>query len=277
MTQKCSPLALTFTIIMLLSAACAAPVRIPPTTVPSTSTPIPTDTPVPTPGTLPNCERAAGRVQQACTSPETGLHYWAYVPSDSANSPAGLPLLVYLHGFGHSGSNLDLILTGGVSAEIEKGRTPALMVVSPQCPFSDNWQSVEMVERLSRFVDEMVDTYQADPDRVYLTGFSMGGDGVWAVGQAHPQQFAALLPVASDWYPRDPTAMCVLRDTPIWVFQSEKDEVVSPKYAKNNVDSIQRCGGAEIQLTLFSTGWHEQTSQQVYAMAEIYEWLLKQK
>ena len=257
-------------LFLAILTACA-----PPATASPTDTFIPTSTTIPTQTVLPNCERQDDLIQQACISLATGLDYWAYVPSETSAPSATLPLLVYLHGSSRIGSNLKLLLGEGVPAEIEKGRTLAMVVASPQCPFGENWQSVEMVERLSQFVDEVVAAYHLDSARVSLTGFSMGGDGVWALGRAHSEQFAALAPVSSDWYSHDPANMCVLRDTPIWVFQSQVDEVVSPKYAQQNVAEIQGCGGSQIRLTIFPTGGHEATARQVYGMDELYQWFQK--
>lgn len=250
------------------------------------SMPAPTATPSPVPSleptslmpAFPDCEDRPGMIQQICTSSVTGLQYWAYKPSPALPVPqSGLPLLIYLHGFGQSGSNADLLLYSGIPAEIEKGRTLPLMAVSPQCPAGENWQSQQMVEKISQFVAELVEVYQLDPERVYLTGFSMGGDGVWAVGSSHPEQFAALVPVASDWFARDPSEICGLMNTPMWVFLSEEDEFVSPKDARNNVAAIQQCGSTNIRLTLLSSGSHDMTSRVVYAMDEMYQWLLEQK
>jgi len=212
--------------------------------------------------------------RQACTSPATDLRYWLYLPAAQAPREK-LPLLVYLHGFSHSGSNLDRLLSGGVPAELESGRELPMVVVSPQCPKGDNWQYAEMVERLSRLVAEVVAGHDLDAQRVYLTGFSMGGDGVWALGLAHPEQFAALAPVASDWG-ADPQAMCALQGVPVWVFQSEKDQLVSPRHATSVVGALKQCGG-EVQLTLFPDAGHEGTSRIAYSMDEMYEWFLEQR
>ncbi len=152
-----------------------------------------------------------------------------------------------------------------------------MVVVSPQCPNGENWQTPEMVERLSRFVQDVIAAYGIDPARVYLTGFSMGGDGVWALGQAHPDQFAALAPVSSDWVSGEAASLCVLKDMPIRVFQSEADEIVSPKYAQQNLAQVQECGGDRIELTLFPSGGHEATAKQVFAMDDLYQWFLEQR
>jgi predicted peptidase len=219
-----------------------------------------------------NCDKAgANTIEFGCASPATGLHYLLALPQTRDGKP---PLLIYLHGFSHSGSNLEVVLTGGVPAEIEKGRQLPMIVVSPQCPAGENWQYGDMVPRLNRFVNEMIATYGADPDRTYLTGFSMGGDGVWTVGAAYPAQFAALAPIGS-WY-SDDKAVCALRDVPVWDFQGESDEFVSPDFARNMTAALQKCGG-RVKLTLYPETGHEQSSRNAYATDALYSWLLAQK
>lgn len=229
---------------------------------------------VPTPLST-DCEGKPDMIQQACTNPATGFHYWAYwPPQPSGTSVPPLPLLVYLHGFSHTVFDLNLVLAGGVPAEIEKGRKLPMMVISPQCPGGENWQSARMVERLSQFVDEVVAEYRLDPQRVYLTGFSMGGDGVWALGIAHPEQFAALAPVGS-WFD-DQSAVCVLKDIPVWVFQGEMDEYVSPRYAQGMVAALKQCGG-QVNYTLYPGAGHVESSRLAYEEDQFYPWLMEQK
>jgi len=217
------------------------------------------------------CSVIPGKIEQSCTSARTGLKYWLYLP------PAGTenekpPLLVYLHGFSHSGSDLNRLLAGGLPAQIENGRSLPMIVVSPQCPVGENWQYGAMVDRLSQFFSEMVTQYGADPRRVSLTGFSMGGDGVWALGIAHPEQFTALAPVAS-WY-RKEEIVCALKDVPVWDLQGEQDRIALPAYAKKMTAALEHCGG-NVKLTLFPDADHEGSSRQAYGMDELYSWFLE--
>src|SRR5512146_3054513 len=122
MAQRYSSLALIFAVLVLSLVTCASPAVVPATSIPSTSTIIPTDASIPTPGTLANCKRVPGRIQQACASPGTGLGYWAYVPSEPGDATKGLPLLIYLHGSDRRGSMLDLLYKSGPLAGIETGR-----------------------------------------------------------------------------------------------------------------------------------------------------------
>lgn len=222
--------------------------------------------------TLANCESRPGADNElACTSVATGLHYWLYLPE----SPAGekLPMILYLHGFSHSGSNLGDVLRGGLPLEIEAGREINAAVVSPQCPSGDIWPSAKMVDQLSELVQEMTALYPVDPQRVTLTGFSMGGDGTWWLGAAHPELFAALAPVAS-WYNKT-GELCVLNEMPIWDFQGENDGIVSPQIARGRARALEDCGGS-VKITFYPDADHEQSSRLAYGTDELYEWLLSQ-
>lgn len=218
-----------------------------------------------------NCKPVPETNQQACISLATGLQYWLNIPDSPAQD---LPVLIYLHGSNRSGSQLGTVLSEGIPYQLEHGRRLPMIVVSPQCPLGDNWQTPAMVERLSHFVDEIVATYHADSKRVYLTGFSMGGDGVWALGIAHPEQFRALAPVAS-WY-SNLDAVCAVQKIPVWVFQSDMDEVVSPHFAADMTSALNRCNG-NVMLTRYSSGSHQRSAQVTYQNDALYSWFLDQK
>ena len=121
--------------LMILFGACSmdhtpsTPTAIPIATsaLPATQTTSPQASPS-------NCETAPApnTIEQACVSPATGLHYWLYLPKREARTPTRkLPLLVYLHGFSHSGSDLSLVLSGGLPAQLEHGRALPMIVASP--------------------------------------------------------------------------------------------------------------------------------------------------
>jgi predicted peptidase len=225
-----------------------------------------------TPAVL-HCQPVPGKIQQACNSQTTGLQYWLYLPPEG-KVPRGqkLPLLIFLHGFNHSGSDLSRVLENGPPMEVENGRMLPMVVISPQCPEGDNWQFTDMLERLGRFVDEVTFQFGVDPKRVYLTGFSMGGDGVWALGLAYPEKFAALAPVGS-WY-ADLSNICALSGVPVWDFNGKEDTLVPPSYAEKITEALKNCGG-NVQLTLFPAEGHTESALRAYSQEELYQWLLQ--
>ena len=105
------------------------------------------------------------------------LRYWLHIPDGEA-PPGGWPVLLFLHGAGERGDNLDRVkvhgppkLTGKVN-ELKNA-----VVISPQCP-TDSWW---IARPLMQLMQEVIKDYEKSIDlkRVYVTGLSMGGYGSW--------------------------------------------------------------------------------------------------
>ena len=62
-------------------------------------------------------------------------------------------------------------------------------------PYGFDWQDWGRLD-FEEVFEEVMKEYPIDPDRVYLAGSSMGGQGVWHIGTRNPTQFAALAPQA---------------------------------------------------------------------------------
>ena len=148
------------------------------------------------------------------------LDYLVYLPPDY-DSKASWPLLVFLHGAGERGDDLELVKKHGPPKLIEEGKQFPFIVVSPQCP-KDGWWTSKPLE-LTVLVDEIEAKYKVDKDRIYLTGLSMGGFGTWMLAGYTPERFAALVPICGGG---DTLTARRLGNVPIWVFHGAKDPVV---------------------------------------------------
>ena len=116
----------------------------------------------------------------------------SYTPENPGKK---LPLVLQLHGAGERGSggeDLDLVEVWGFPQLLKSGEYPC-MFVFPQCPKETFWAA--RVESILAFVDQLLERYDIDPDRIYLTGLSMGGYGTWYTAMAAPERFAAIAPV----------------------------------------------------------------------------------
>lgn len=178
------------------------------------------------------------------------------------------PLLVFLHGIGERGTDVARVRRIGLPKYIDAGHALPFVVVAPQCP-DDEWWNLPAVEA---FIADMVQRYRIDPDRVYLTGLSMGGFGAWALAARHPERYAAVIPICgggeTKWAPR-------LRDLPIWAFHGALDEVVPAKRSQDMVDAITAAGGSP-KLTIYADAKHDSWTA-TYANPEIYTWLLSHR
>jgi predicted peptidase len=121
-------------------------------------------------------------------------------------------------------------------------------------------------------LDSILKTYNADADRVYLTGASAGAFGIWHYSSVYPERFAALLPVVG--YPSVEQAEVIAKaDIPVWVFSGGRDPAVSTKYffaGMNRMDEL----GATIRFTTEQDMFHDVWNR-VYAGDDVYNWLLQ--
>ncbi|HET6384617.1 MAG TPA: prolyl oligopeptidase family serine peptidase [Armatimonadota bacterium] len=62
-------------------------------------------------------------------------------------------------------------------------------------PYGFDWEDWGRIDAME-VLDHALATIPTDPQRVYLTGHSMGGHGVWQVGVTYPDRFAAIGPSA---------------------------------------------------------------------------------
>jgi predicted peptidase len=69
------------------------------------------------------------------------LPYLLYLPKNAGKKK--LPLVMFLHGAGERGNNLDLVKIHGIPKLIEEGKEFPFIAVSPQCP-ADSWWTMEL-------------------------------------------------------------------------------------------------------------------------------------
>jgi len=199
-----------------------------------------------------------------------GCKYLLYLPEGYGQKNKKWPMILFLHGAGERGSNLELVKKHGPPKIVEQKKDFGFIVVSPQCP-NDGWWT-DKVEVLINLVDEIAGKYNVDQERIYLTGLSMGGYGTWAMACAYPERFAAIVPICGGgqkFYARR------LKDMPIWAFHGGKDQVVPVAESQAMVDAVKAFGG-NAKLTIYPEAMHDSWTQ-TYDNPELYKWLLEHR
>lgn len=199
------------------------------------------------------------------------LNYLLHFPADY-NENEAYPLLMFLHGAGERGTNLDLVRLHGPLKEIEQGRDLPFIILAPQCPANVMWFRFE--EALFRLLDHVIETYAVDKNRVYLTGLSMGGYMTWHMASQQPNRFAAVLPICGGFLPLlgYPERVCQMKNVPTWAFHGALDSVVNVSETVVLVETLKAYGGKP-QLTIYHDANHDSWSA-TYADPTIYKWLL---
>jgi predicted peptidase len=216
---------------------------------------------------------AAEKPAQQATSFQADLpvsfKYLLYLPSDY-ESKGPWPLVIFLHGAGERGDDLNLVKKHGPPKQIEEGKSLPFIVVSPQCAKDSSWSTQE--RELKALIDEIVKKYKVDPDRVYLTGLSMGGFGTWALAAYDPDRFAAIIPICGGG---EPISARRLVHIPVWAFHGAKDQVVPLKRSEEMVEALEKAKG-NVKLTVYPEAGHDSWTA-TYDNPEVYQWLLAQK
>ena len=178
------------------------------------------------------------------------------------------PLILFLHGAGESGKVLAKVKANGPPKMIEeKSREFPCIVVSPQSP-GRGWNP----DYLGGLLDHLCETYRVDPERIYLTGLSMGGYGTWMLAAAQPDRFAAIVPICGGGNPDDAEN---LKGLPIWVFHGAQDKVVKLENSEKMVDALKAVG-SDVKFTVYPEAGHDSWTE-TYANPELYAWLFAQK
>ncbi|HYE18893.1 MAG TPA: prolyl oligopeptidase family serine peptidase [Tepidisphaeraceae bacterium] len=205
------------------------------------------------------------------------LPYRLYEPARVAPGQK-VPLVVYLHGIGERGTDnaSQGNSAGNLLAHTNSGRY-ASYVLAPQIN-TDQWfaggtNATEAMNLTLSAVHEAMKNENVDTSRVYVTGISMGGMGVWDAIRREPGTFAAAVPVAGGY---DPRAAGAMTDVPVWAFHGGADSVVPVDETRAMVDALTGAGG-NVKYTEVAGADHA-IWDGVYADAgnTLYPWLFAQ-
>ena len=195
---------------------------------------------------------------------EVTLRYWLFVPK-SYSEANQVPLMLFLHGAGERGDDLERVKKWGPPKRVAKDKDFPFLLISPQCKKGDRWDAEEM----ALLVKHVAGAYRVDQNRMYCTGLSMGGYGTWSLLAARPNMFAAGIPICGGGNPEKAKQ---LAGVPLWVFHGDKDSTVPLKRSEQMVQAVKEAGG-NVRLTVYPGVGHNSWSA-TYANPKAYEWLL---
>lgn len=241
---------------------------------------------------------------EAQTDPPTGfldrtiefqgitLRYQVYVPSGYP-AQESWPVILFLHGAGERGADGLVQTQVGLPTAIRQKpqRYPAIVLL-PQAPTDSLWTGISAEAAMAALEKTMAE-YRIDPNRVYLTGLSMGGNGTWYLSYRYASKFAAIAPICgwisldNPWTSRfqsvvprgTPEPLKVYASTvgnlPIWIFHGEEDAVVPVVHSRDAFAAIQEAGGNVKYTELPGIGHNSWDA--AYGSTQFSAWLFAQR
>jgi predicted peptidase len=200
------------------------------------------------------------------------MEYLQYLPEGfGEDAKKKWPLILFLHGAGERGDNIELLKEHGIPKVVEERGLP-FVTISPQCP-ENHWWS-DFLPVLDDLITHAIDTLNVDPRRVYLTGLSMGGFGTWHMAVEYPNRFAAIAPICGGgyWMYGFPQRVESITHLPTWVFHGAKDNVVPVKASRELVRQLKRCKG-NVRFTIYPEAQHDSWTE-TYNNPALYDWFL---
>ena len=192
------------------------------------------------------------------------FNFVEYVPENASEK---LPLIVQLHGAGERGDDLSLVDVHGFSKVFSRGDIKSRFIM-PQCPKGTFWAA--RVESIVKLIEMLIVDFPTDPDRVYLTGLSMGGFGTWYTAMARPDLFAAIAPICGGGMAWNAATLTM----PVRVFHGVRDNAVSVNQSDEMVKAIEARGGT-VEYTRMEDVGHN-VWEHAYNK-ELAEWLFQYK
>lgn len=214
------------------------------------------------------------------------IGFYEFTPK-GYNKNQNHPLIIFLHGIserGNGGSDLAKVARVGIPKLIKKGhnmefsfkgKKESFVVLSPQLSNSyGSWQPF-YIEELIKYAKKNLGI---DENRIYVTGLSLGGGGVWSFisKEANAKEIAAALPICGTCMLNNPSSVAKA-NLPVWAFHAKNDSRVSVNCTLGAIERINLLRpNPKAKQTIWSTGNHS-IWDKVYNDKGTYEWLLSQK
>lgn len=208
------------------------------------------------------------------TSPD-GYDFLFHIPRGYNDFSGPQPLLLFLHGAGEIGTDPETLRDKDPAFfardEFRNEETASFpfIIVTPICP-ENHWEPRRIIALLDQVLSENRFRFRIDPDRVYLTGYSMGGFGTFETAMEYPERFAAIVPVAGGG---EPSKAKKLQNVSTWVFHGESDPTVPVSSSDLVVERMRELGHKDVDITTFPNTGHG-IAREVYSDPTLYEWLL---
>lgn len=198
----------------------------------------------------------------------TPLRAWLHLPRGYADDQRAWPLVVFLHGSGERGDDLERVKVHGPPKHAAAGRDYPFVLCSPLLEAEADWH----LPTLHALLGALRAGWRIDAQRTTATGLSRGGHGVWRWAAAYPDDLAAIAPVCGHG---DPATVCNARQVPVRAYHGDADTVVPLARQQACVDALRACGGT-VSFTVYPGVGHDAWTP-AYDDPALVPWLMAQR
>ena len=228
------------------------------------------------------------------------IGYLEYLPPDYHTETRTYPLLIFLHGGGETGDGspeqLERVKSWGPPNHVAglhnmcfviDGEDQCFIVIAPQLSDDLDFWDPDYTKVVINHILNGPDFYRVDRQRIYLTGLSRGGHGVYFYAQSYsnePNQLAAIAPIAAWKSPFMDGCIIAERKIPIWAFHGDLDPVVPYPQGLEAFNNVKNCRDpepqADLMFTTYKGRYHDSwipayLPSHDFHEPNLYEWLLK--
>ncbi len=198
------------------------------------------------------------------------------------------PLILFLHGGGENGKDneLQLALMPKVLTDSAGRLNYPCFILAPQCPKNRLWvrfphfpeslqttlEPTPPAKWTFELLDMLLKQLPVDQHRIYITGYSMGGEGTFDFLTRRPNLFAAAIPLCSV---SDTSKAKMIYHIPVWAFHGDQDDINDVKYSRMMIACLKNNGGKP-KYTEFS-GMSHNIVVKAYNESGLFKWLFLQK
>ncbi len=226
--------------------------------------------------------------RETITNDEGSLWYCQGVYNkDLPGRPA---ILVFLHGIGERGSENLANIRLAVPEIVKqiKAAKQKVILLAPQCPADQLWSTrhfggaeAKLTEKprpalgmVPVLIQKKIQEFDADPDRVYITGLSLGGYGSWDLMERYGTSlFAAGVTCSGGG---DPAQAENIKDLPIWIFHGEADQTLPVMLSRRMYAALKEAGSDVVFYKEYPGVPHDCWTR-TYRNPEVWNWLFSQK
>ncbi len=225
-------------------------------------------------------------------------NFRVYIPPNHQKSEK-LPVMLFLHGSDERGDDNESQITGFKKIIERNPEKFSFIVVFPQCQKGKIWAG-EMTEQAIEALDQTVKEFNGDENRLYLSGFSLGGYGAWQTALLYPDKFSAIVPISGRILPRlekssneksqisseiislaeskNPYQLFAERigKTPIWAFHGKEDKIVPINQVRKMIETLRSNGNKNVNFTEYENSGHV-IIEKVFEEENLFEWLASQR